>query len=509
MKIILAVGAPGAGHEAVFSALTAAGVSTALPSRRDAHSPQEMTRLLLNALDVNSATQTPLEQVRPGKAWEELATDLVVPNLQQPAWGWADHQLAWVLDFWRDFDPQVRLLFVYSSPAEYLLARLGPKRTVGRPMLETALREWQEWNTSFLRYQLRNPQRCLLVNAQAALAKPAALVKLLQESWGVTGLGTAPAAAAEQDVEILRAQAARALIPTGHPARSLTEQLHNAAQLPAADSGDPVKAALASWNITCTFLADQEGKAAEARRLQELLDTRQQELDAALTLGREYEQLAAERSAEIDQLADQLAHPPAAASEELKRDNELLLLQLRQVQEELDLYFRQSQDLRQAKSDFVADFWRSHQPEVITLDMRRPIAGAQWHAAEEDGRWSGPAALSTVDLPPLQPGSYMLEMDVIDAIAPDILEAAQIEVEGRNHALEIEYLGDGQGAFPAVCTANLRVADNGNDLPVRLTIRLPRTASASLRDAEDHRQLGVRVQELRVIRQLPGDALSE
>jgi hypothetical protein len=582
MKIILALGAPGAGHEAVFAALTEAGVAPAKPSRRDGHTPQELGRLLLQALEVEPNGHLPLQQLRPGKVWQELATDLTVANLEQPVWGWADHQLAGLLDFWHDFDSQVRFLLVYTSPVEFLSHRFQQGGDVATTELESGLREWLEWNTALLRYHLRNPQHSLLIDGQAALREPDALRQLLQDAWGVAGLEhLAPKASVPGDAEALLAQATHGLIAPDHEVWALQEQLDNVAQLTGTEPTHPAFNAVSAWTAARALIASHqqatqqietlhqrcdalqtqsrvEGKRAEdkikaaeaalkssqsewqkeraewanadktLKQENELLLLQlhqvQEELERSFLQCQELQQaqskwqkeraewanerdaLTRARAALTTQLEARRAEPAPAkpADESLKQENELLLLQLHQVQEELERYFLQCQELQQARGDgFLSEFWRTHQPEVVTVDLRRPISGEQWYAAEADGRWTGPATLATLDLPPLQPGKYLLELDVLEAMAPDILDAAHIEFEGRQHPVAVEYMG-GEGVLPAICSTQLTINGGDGRAPLRMGIGLPRTFSPAADGSPDNRELGVRVQQLRLIRQPNG-----
>lgn len=534
MKIILALGAQGAGHEAVFAALTDAGVAPAKPSRRDGHTPQALGRLLLQALEVEPNGQLPLQQLRPGKVWQELATDLTVTNLQQSIWGWADHQLAWLLDFWHEFDSQVRFLLVYTSPVEFLSHKFQQGRELDATEVESGLREWLEWNTALLRYHLRNPQHSLLIDGQAALSQPDALLRLLQGAWGVAGLRhLAPRTGAPDAAEALLAQATRGLIPPDHEVWALQEQLDSVAQLTGTESTDPAFSAVSAWTAARALIASHRQATEQIEKLQQHCDALQTQIrmdakraeddikaaEAALKSSQsewqkeraewanERAALTSARATLTTQLEARLAEPAAPAGpadESLKQENELLLLQLHQVQEELERYFLQWQELQQARGDgFLSEFWRAHQPEVVTLDLRRPISGEQWYAAEPDGRWTGPATLATLDLPPLQPGKYLLELDVLETLASDILDAAHIEFEGRQHPVTVEYLG-GEGVFPAVCSAQLSINGGDGRAPLRMGIALPRTLSPAANGSPDNRELGVRVQQIRLIRQANG-----
>lgn len=542
MKIILALGAEGAGHEAIFASLMQAGVAPAKPSRRNGHTPQALGRLLLQALEVEPNGHVPPQQLRPGKVWQELATDLLVTNLEQPVWGWADHQLAWLLDFWREFDSQVRFLMVYTSPAEFLSHRFLQRSDLDSTAVESGLREWFDWNTALLRYHLRNPQHSLLVDGQTALSEPDALRRLLQDAWGIAGLEhLVPKSRARDEGELLLAQATHELIAPDHEVWALQEQLDNVAQLAGTESADQALDAGSAWAAARALIASHQEATQQIEKLEQRCGALQTHIQveakrtedniraaaAALKSSQsdrqkeraEWQKARAEwaneraaltsaRDAIATQLEARLAAPAPAnpADEPLKQENELLLLQLHQVQEELERYFLQCQELQQARGDgFLSEFWRAHQPEVVTVDLRRPISGEQWYAAEADGRWTGPAALATLDLPPLQPGKYLLELDVLEAMAPDMLAAAHIDFDGRQHPLTVEYIG-GEGIFPAICSTQVNINGGDGRAPVRMGIGLPRTSSPAANGSADNRELGVRVQQVRLIRQPNGMA---
>lgn len=526
-KIILVIGGPAAGHEAIFNTIAMSGVVPALPSSREGHTPQVLSQLVLRAMDVDATAAAPLEQLRPGKVWRELASELAWANRQQPVWGWADHQLAWLMDFWLELDPQVRLLMVYTTPAVHL-ARQFRDRPEPTPMeVDAALSDWHEWNATLLRYHLRHPRHSILVNAEAALADPNGLLQLLTRTWSVTLLEAGASIQLEQTPAVL-IHAAQALVPPNHMTGPLVHQLQNAAQLVGQVDCDPVHAGTVIWSTARKLVARQDQELiAQRARLDALqhefeyqalqLQERSGQLQVMLeAMTRQAEQLDKARQ-EREQLLSQLqqAREKAGFMEEsdnsvkaeLECRNDLLLVQLRHVQEELGRNFVQCQQLQEARrlDSFTLDFWRNHQPDVITVDLRNGVVGDNWHDLEESGRWTGPGKVSVVRLPSLQGGNYLLELEVVGAVAPDLLETAELEFQGHHYPLLVKYRG-GEGLLPAVCAASFTIAGTAGQGPLQLSLRLSRTLSATENDLTDKRQLGLLVQQLRLIRQWSASA---
>lgn len=660
MKVILATGAPDSSYADIFANLTAAGLAAAAPCRHAALSPQALQTQLLSSQDVafTSSPVPDLAQLHPGKFWSQLASDLFVSNLQHPAWGWADPQCLLLLDFWQDFDPQVYALLVYDQPQAYLAKMLAHGTEPTAQSVSTALDTWLHWNTALLRYAHRHPQRCLLINAQQALTNSAPLLGELSTAWQTPGLDANKLPpSAMHALTPLQQHLIDALISADHPALALYQELEATARFPGADHAavpllsscwaewaalqtqrdTEAKAKAAAINqrdaeakakntalaqcqaiaadlttVTNTYdtlrkehaalqagndrfkqeLNQQAAQLAQAQELansvpdlrQEnellLLQLRQvqdeleshflknqtlapqaelaKQLQQKLTdlqtkqnqLAKANEEAVAQRNSETKAKNAALAQYQAIAAElasakkshdtlrkehatlgkqvvelsaklkqapqsdpklsaqlaELTQENELLLLQLHQVQEELEHYFLRNQELEKTPvskaSSFTAEFWRTHQPQTIVVDMRQDIAGSNWYDAESDGRWAGPTNNSTLQMPPLQTGSYVLELDIVDAMHLDIVNTLQIEALGKTRPVEVSYPLY-QGEFPLICSVNLSLDTNENMQPWTLGLRFNQLISpADTGASDDHRLLALRLRTLRLIKQL-------
>ena len=599
MKVILTIGSSYSGYQAIAEMLTEAGIAGAQAGSKASLSPQAMQSRLLHSHEIALNANAPLTQLQPGKLWNELATDLFLANLHQPNWGWADHQSAVLMDFWHDFDSQVRLLLVYNSPASYLEQALGQREPTPQAV-NAALDDWARWNTALLRYLHRHPDYCVLVNSEQARAQPQALVDALTAHWQINGLdGAAASAPSAPAYRHLQAHLINQLIDPQHPALTLLQELDGAALLvtaPQADA-DPqaaatdtpsVNAAWAEWAQVRTILGqlgqrDVEA-AAEAEVLAQLdqlvqekskliaeladltrasadlctscpdkteavvvkqesellllqLHQVQEELESYFLKNQELTPLAeqvdklkadlANSQMQLDEKAKEIVNlqsknellnnekaalsstkhtesKTSAEVTELKQENELLLLQLHQVQEELEHYFLRNQELEKAQqakaTGFVTDFWRRHQPQELLLDMRQDITGNNWYPPEIDGCWAGPGTLSTLQLPPLQPGLYAIELDIVDAMNLAIVNELMVEALGQSLPVEVSYPLY-KSDYPLICRVQLSVPFDAVQQPWSIGLRFPQTVSPAASGSDDQRQLAIRLRTVRLSKQ--------
>jgi hypothetical protein len=483
MKVLLVTGNGNSLHQQVFDRLMEAGCAAAQPAQSSGHSPQAMQEEILRSLQFDLSHRTTLAQLQPGQAWKEPAADLLLANAHRPVWGWVADTTAVLMDFWQSRESQVRFLLVYSSPVDHLAQQFGREFSSASAMdVEASLREWHIWTDALLRYHLRHADRTLLIDGQAALAAPDELVELLKTRWDIACLGPFAASDKANSTNLTIALAAQRVVDMRPEVCALQQQLDDCAQLRPKPQTRRMDSAREVWADACEavarlHLADEHSRSADTLKKD----------NAAL-------------SARLGTMLLELTRNETAATEleELKTAHELTCLQLEQVQEELAYYFQkfsESQRTQVARAGaFAAEFWRIHQPDVVALDLRRAIVGDQWYEAEPDGRWTGPGATSTLELPSLVPGPYRLELEIVDAMAPDILSEAQVEVQGRTYAL------DGDFKFPATLSTDIMIDGALAQQKLQVSLRVSRTASPADNGSDDRRQLGLRVQHVRLIR---------
>lgn len=265
---------------------------------------------------------------------------------------------------------------------------------------------------------------------------------------------------------------------------------------------------LAKRSEELTRTLDAERSAGSARQTQ-LLEERETLRKLAAEQRSQIVQLTRERDAAVDEQSRCAVDEAAEArNKELTQENELLLLQLQQVQEELEHYFLQSQEVSRRSGALAAAeasarwFWLANQPSEVVVDMRGDIDGANWHEAEADGRWAGPGKSSTLRIPALAPGEYLMALHVVDTMAPEILQGMQVLLNGHRIDLPL----DEPPALPAVLQAQFGSDAAGSDDHWQFEFRFPAVISPSEQGIPDYRSLAVRLKALELILTAPRDA---
>ena len=542
MKVILAVGAPYSSHERVLDLFNGLGRASPLPSRYEGQTPQVLQGLILGGHEVDVSKSESLQAVKPGRLWSEMAVNLFMANINQPIWGWADHQTGLLLDFWAEFDPQVRFVICYESPNAYLASALAgvPDPDVGT--IDRILGDWSRWNAFLLGQFQRHRDRCLLVNSHEALRDPQQLLDAVGKAWQWP-VETVCYPVDVTAVDVMAQHVARGFLPADHVAWALAEKLNGDAQVPTSKQADSLQSAWAEWVLMRDRLAEasrivpiEAAKYQLEKQVAELSETtakatalHEKSSERLVTLIAENDQLVAQlkqvqtktASAEVEQLSAQITKLASRIEQEsrdnvraaeLVLENDHLMVALHQIQEELENHVLQAADLalqrpavEQAVDSFAAKFWELHPPQEIAVDMRRAIEGENWYDPEPDGRWAGPELHSWITLPPLAPGAYALELALADAIAPDIVYGLQIEAFGTDVPFEFSHAATRE-SFPIVCRAQLEVPAEAGAEPWNLSFKFPRTVSPADNGSTDERQLAIRLSSLQLRRTAEAEA---
>ena len=149
MKILLTVGHKVSGFEHIHNALIGAGMANGLPAKRENLSPHQLVSKLIAACNTQGGE---VSQLTPGKLWNDLLADLLLTNLEQPVWGWADPMLIRLMAWLADYEPEIRFVLVYASPEMALANALGGAMADEKEIAR-CLSEWSVYNeetTAFL-----------------------------------------------------------------------------------------------------------------------------------------------------------------------------------------------------------------------------------------------------------------------------------------------------------------------------------------------------------------------
>ena len=388
MNKIIVVGHPQSGWERLYELLLDCGMAQALPSRREGFTPQQIGATLLKAhgavpvQQLSSADE--LQQIAVAPVWQGLALDLVLANMEQPLWGWADVQAVYLLDYWKAQDPQTMFVLVYDAPQTALIRHAVEDLETDPDALQAKVNAWVAYNSALLSFHLRNPERSLLVHADqvqasakhyvqqlsarmdAPLQLPVASQGLFSTSVTVndihdnTPLSVPQAEAAASSIVHADTHAetqpdlqgnplaqwlAQQLLQEHPDAQELYTQLQAAASMPHS-AHQPGKALLTGnrlqhqhYQAWTAFVAQQTAMQESVVHLAHLHKV-QAELKAAQEKATKLQQTEVQLKEELQQAT---AKP---ASTELQEENDLLLSQLHKVQEELERYYLENRQLK-------------------------------------------------------------------------------------------------------------------------------------------------------------------
>ncbi|MBF6987020.1 hypothetical protein [Cupriavidus sp. IK-TO18] len=182
MNKIMIVGHPTSEYQDVEALLVKCGMAPALSSRREGLTPAEISLMLLKAHRSPDRTVLgsirSLPQVEAGPIWHGMALDLMLGNIEQKLWGWADPHALQLLDYWKNLDPSIAFVLVYDSPESLLVRSIESGNDFN--VLEAMVAEWCAYNQALLHFFYRNAERSLLVHAQQVRASASGYLQQVQ-----------------------------------------------------------------------------------------------------------------------------------------------------------------------------------------------------------------------------------------------------------------------------------------------------------------------------------------
>jgi hypothetical protein len=170
MNKIIVVGHPQSGFDGVEELLLDSGMAEANPSRREGFMPAQISETLVKVHGGVPVQQVcvadQLAQIEVAPVWQGLALDLMLANMEQPLWGWADAQAVYLLDYWKSQDPQTVFVLVFDEPQSVFTRQALEHADASPQEQEARINGWVAYNSALLHFHLRNPERSLLVHAQ-------------------------------------------------------------------------------------------------------------------------------------------------------------------------------------------------------------------------------------------------------------------------------------------------------------------------------------------------------
>jgi|GEM_PF-6260794 len=486
MSIIIVTGSQPEWCDFTSHQLEQAGVKPSEVSSRSDLGVQEIVEKIYaaNGFEDQDFTDTGVKQIDPGKAWQIAAADVFVANSSYTNWGWAHPKNICLLDFWRDFDPQTKFVLVYGTPQESLANAISSENR-NSTCAEQFLERWRNYHTELLRFYQHNRDRSILVHINGLRDPQQKWISQFNDKFGtrICQPESASVFPTSPVVEIL----SRHLLQISTEADELLSELDSAAEIPQDDSPESnayYDAALADYKSAV------EARSAYLDMEKELQNTR-----VMLT----------EAEAEIENLVNQKPDPASVSNQglsNLKKENELLLFQMHQVQEELERYFNKYQALKNDNSEPLeakreqtrnADADSKTLPQKprrdhISIDLRSHINGTGWHNAEDHGRWAGLDSVSTIDFPGLRVNDYRMTLNVIDAMAVDIVRELKLQLDGNDLPFKIKLLSATGGRFASLRRLKAELQKIEKPFPIEISAHIP---SRLVSEQSTHHQLKI------------------
>ena len=350
MKVLITTGHSTSCITTIWSLMRQYGIEPAVPAQLETNDPIGFHQKLYAAKTIADADQT--GQIQPGRMWLNQAETLLIQNLDNPLWGWADARSSRLLDFWAEVDESTFFILLYAPPEMAYAMAAGPEQEQADTSIDR-LRSWRRKNGELLDFFSRNRDRCLLINSYSLIARPDRLADLLSERLGSSAtLSSLPAdSEIPYPVSALASLIARSKL-NDPEAALLYEELETASDLPAPP--DYIASELnRAWQEN-TRLLDAQAALAESLAEKALNQDKQAKLESQLDQALAGIKAAAAReesdlklraglAAQLEETKVSLAQARKLA-EEKEDENDLLLLQLLQVQDEIEVYYLKQQE---------------------------------------------------------------------------------------------------------------------------------------------------------------------
>ncbi|EPK7361502.1 hypothetical protein M2O40_004204 [Kluyvera ascorbata] len=406
MNSILIVGHPSSGYKEVEEILQQRGMTPALPSRRDALLPQDITTTLCKvhqASDIDNVTTE--EEIKPLKVapvWHGMALDLMLGNIEQTLWGWSDPQSIYSLDYWCQLDDNITFVLVYDAPHQALMKAATNHNNLSNTAVEHHLNNWMAYNGALLAFFLRNRNRCLLVSTQQVKLNSEACLQQLQPLLSTPLLSVAETKS-EKVSYVATTDESSFSAPTNHnllPIQKLTE-MANIAGLDAKETQNVLQINTVEHYLLEQLISDYPAcqdlyaELQSAANLPLQLDYREELKPQQVWEILVQQRLRnAELAAGLHKAYIGMSKTLELSVSEQTREGELLLSQLHQVQEELEKQCLQKFEIEKFKTQQSKQLQhqialaKSKEEEVISLIKKVADIQKQLESTKASGRQS-------------------------------------------------------------------------------------------------------------------------
>lgn len=203
MKKIIIVGHNQENNEMLETLFQHFGMKKALPSRREGLTPIQVGELLSKAIksqapqiqeideeellkklpphiskrrlkkNLKKQQSTQAATALPKSMWDYIPMDLMIANIDNEFWGWADKNALENLEYWKNLDPSIYFVLTYDRPQSLLLEleHYESNSNIDKVAILEKFNDWTSYNTKILDFLEKNPERAILVNNERIYQK--------------------------------------------------------------------------------------------------------------------------------------------------------------------------------------------------------------------------------------------------------------------------------------------------------------------------------------------------
>ncbi len=474
-------------------------------------------KMLVSRQTQNNFDPVSIKQI--GQAWKVQASEIIIRNADITPWYWTSTHALALLDFWRSLESEARMILVYVSPVHALnfcCEHASQYKDADGLELSSYVQDWYEYHNNLLRFYTENQDACILVNAEQLVEKPDELASLLNQKFGTRIPQSFDVPSSPLAIPGFMELVAVGILNDSHEVKSLFSEMDNLADLTKEKEVSNLSNKEKAWVEFVELNTEIENLKEEREKLLENEETAKQEINLLTSQLQTTQEELEHQFTELSKVRDEKAK--LVENDEItKRETELLTLQLQQVQRELEKVFddtsRSNGKVEKVPKTEAID--NRSAKSAVTIDLREYVVGSNWHEAEQDGRWTGPGNHTTLQLPDLSPGRYVLQFTIISSLARPIFDGVKVQIDDKDLNCNVKYKANLKGLFapirrarakiqkkifpyPAEFSARIHITDTQNSNPPTLKISTPETMSPEVFGSGDKRLLGVKISSLTI-----------
>lgn len=209
MKKIIIVGHNQENNEKLETLFQHFGMKKALPSRREGLTPIQVGELLSKAIksqapqiqeideeelpkklpthiskrrlkkNLKKQQNTQAASALPKSMWDYIPMDLMIANIDNEFWGWADKNALENLEYWENLDPSIYFVLTYDQPQSLLHKLESENEEISKEIILEKLDDWNAYNTKMLDFFEKNPERAILINNERVKQQNNSSIKAL------------------------------------------------------------------------------------------------------------------------------------------------------------------------------------------------------------------------------------------------------------------------------------------------------------------------------------------